>query len=55
MTLHTEDEATVAVQLNAERLLVKARREIFPIYGNCRDMDDEPKDKPRWVARLAGT
>lgn len=52
---HSETQATVVVQLNSERILVAARRETFQIYGNCRDMDGEPKDKPRWVSRVQCT
>jgi hypothetical protein len=52
VTMHTENAATVVVQLNTERVIVQTRRKIFSIYGNCRDMDSEPKDKLRWVAHL---
>lgn len=53
VTYHADTEATVEVEVNAERLLVQARQESFPVYGNCRDMDGPPKDKPRWVATIA--
>lgn len=53
VTMRSDIEATVEVQLNAERLLVHAHLTSFPIYGNCRDMEGEPKDKLRWVATVA--
>lgn len=53
VTMHSDDEATIEVQLNAERVIVRARRQSFPIYGNCRDMDGDPKNKLRWIATLA--
>lgn len=52
VTMHSDAEATIEVQLNAERVIVRARRLSFPVYGNCRDMDDQPKDKRRWVATM---
>jgi hypothetical protein len=52
VNMHSDTQATVIVQLRDERIIVEARRDIFRIYGNCRDMDGPPKDKPRWVARL---
>lgn len=55
VTMRSETEATVAVQLNAERIIVRAHQQTFQIYGNCRDMDGQPKDKPRWVTKLADT
>lgn len=53
VTMHSDDQATIAVTVNSERILVSASRQVFPIYGNCRDMDGDPKDKPRWVAAIA--
>jgi hypothetical protein len=53
VTMHSDAEATVEVQLNAERVLVQARRQTFPIYGNCRDMEGDPKHQPRWIATIA--
>ncbi|SEQ37803.1 hypothetical protein SAMN05428969_2826 [Devosia sp. YR412] len=53
VTMHSDVKATVEVELNAERLIVRADRQSFPVYGNCRDMDAEPKDKLRWVATIA--
>ena len=52
VTMHSDTQATLAVRVNAENLLVEAERQSFPIYGNCRDMDGAPKDKPRWTARI---
>ena len=52
ITMHSDTQATLAVRVNAEDLLVEAERQSFPIYGNCRDMDGAPKDKPRWTARI---
>lgn len=48
--MHSDDVATVQVQLNADRLSVQVQRQTFQIYSNCRDMDSAPKTKPRWVA-----
>ncbi|WP_316356415.1 sucrase ferredoxin [Devosia sp.] len=45
-----EDTATIEVRLNAEPITINAQRQIFPVYGNCRDMDGEAPDKARWVA-----
>ena len=53
VTMHSEAQATIEVQLNTERVLVHAHRQSFPIYGNCRDMDGDPKDKLRWIATIA--
>ena len=53
VTMRSDIEATVEVQLNAGRLLVHVHLTSFPIYGNCRDMEGEPKDKLRWVATVA--
>ena len=45
-----DDTATIEVRLNAEPLTINAQRQMFPVYGNCRDMDGEAPDKARWVA-----
>ncbi|WEK02920.1 MAG: sucrase ferredoxin [Candidatus Devosia phytovorans] len=51
--MHSESAATVQVHLDAVTLLVKARRQSFPVYGNCRDMDADPKQKDRWVSSIS--
>jgi hypothetical protein len=53
VTMHSDADATVEVQLNTDRLIVRAQRQIFPVYGNCRDMDGPPKEKPRWVSTVS--
>jgi hypothetical protein len=45
-----EDAATIEVRLDAETLTINAQRQLFPVYGNCRDMDGAAPIKPRWVA-----
>lgn len=45
-----EDMATVELRLNARPLTINAQRHMFPVYGNCRDMDDQAPLKARWVA-----
>ncbi len=44
------DTATIEVRLNAEPLTINAQRQMFPVYGNCRDMESEAPIKARWVA-----
>ena len=49
-----QDTATVRVRLAAQVLTIHAQRQVFPVYGNCRNMETEAPLKPRWVAWVAG-
>ena len=51
--LLTDDIATIHVRLNGQTIAVNAQRQNFAVYGNCRNMDDEPPLKPRWMAWVA--
>lgn len=46
----SDDVATVEVRLDAETITIHAQRQSFAVYGNCRDMDEPPSNKLRWVA-----
>ena len=48
-----DDTATIEVRLNAEPLTINAQRQMFPVYGNCRDMESQAPIKARWVAWVA--
>tara|TARA_R110002020_G_scaffold134252_3_gene299653 strand:+ start:933 stop:1799 length:867 start_codon:yes stop_codon:yes gene_type:complete len=51
--LLADDIATIHVRLNGQTIAVNAQRQNFAVYGNCRNMDDEPPLKPRWMAWVA--
>lgn len=52
ITLHDETRATIALTIDGRLMQVHARRQTFPIYNNCRNMDGPPKDKDRWVCEI---
>ncbi|MET3602059.1 sucrase ferredoxin [Martelella mangrovi] len=53
--MHDETRASVALRFGNQKMHVEAQRRTFPIYNNCRNMDDPPKDKQRWVCELIQT
>lgn len=48
-----DDVATISVRLNADMLTVNAQRQVFPVFGHCRDMDKAAPLISRWTAWVA--